>query len=752
MFVAQGELLILIFITLLRQTVPVAAHKGIWRRVEAVSGREAVLPCEVGTSEASDMVYVVLWYRNGDKEPIYSFDNRPGRLQASEDRHTIKSDVLQGRVNFRPGLLPALHIKPVMTHDQANYTCRVDFRIASSRRTHLSLQVVVPPEEPVLRVGGQRVTDSVLGPLQEESPLAITCSVAGGVPPPSLIWMRHKQILDDLVESRSAALTVNQLSIGRLTRTFHNARLTCLAANNNVTTPVQASITVTMNLRPVVTKLEAHPKGLRVGRDYEITCTTAGSRPHPNITWTLGNIASVTPLPAHTEHGVNKSTSTVRITAARRHHGQRLTCTALNPLYPAYPLSDSILLNVTYPPIATIELGRGVTSVVKEGEDVYFNCNVDSNPPTYKISWYHKGVPIYHGPDKVVLLIGNNLALRAVTRHQAGPYVCSASNVEGDAHSSPLNLSVNYAPVCRDEDESHGTVESSAGPSKVYATGLGQYINVSCEVKASPTDVRYSWVFNNSVTSERLPGDQVFTTADGRSIVRFLARAHKDYGTLQCWAENAVGRMTTPCLFHVVPAGRPERPVGCAVVNKTYDSLAVGCTAGFDGGVEQTFLAKVFEAVTGRSQVNVSARWPNFTLEGLTPGLDYVIQVMARNSLGESPPVKLEAFTYKMAENRMRDEQVEEELRSSGAVAGALLASIIVVVVLLVVLALIARCIWTRRRLGGLGESNRRKGRGYAPPDKPGNISDDEDIQFEVPTISLEAHRDPITHIADQAL
>lgn len=51
--------------------------------------------------------------------------------------------------------------------------------------------------------------------------------------------------------------------------------------------------------------------------------------------------------------------------------------------------------------------------------------------------------------------------------------------------------------------------------------------------------------------------------------------------------------------------------------------------------------------------MNVSSRWPNFTLEGLTPGLDYIIQVMARNSLGNSDPVRLEAFTYKMAENRM---------------------------------------------------------------------------------------------------
>lgn len=62
---------------------------------------------------------------------------------------------------------------------------------------------------------------------------------------------------------------------------------------------------------------------------------------------------------------------------------------------------------------------------------------------------------------------------------------------------------------------------------------------------------------------------------------------------------------------------------------------------------------QVYEAVTGRSQVNMSSPWPRFTLEGLTPGLDYVIRVSARNSLGHSPPVRLEAFTYKLAANTM---------------------------------------------------------------------------------------------------
>ena len=65
----------------------------------------------------------------------FSYDNRPRSLQAAGDRrHIIQSSKLQGRVNFLPGAVPALHIKPVLRGDEANYTCRVDFRIGKYKQ------------------------------------------------------------------------------------------------------------------------------------------------------------------------------------------------------------------------------------------------------------------------------------------------------------------------------------------------------------------------------------------------------------------------------------------------------------------------------------------------------------------------------------------------------------------------------------------------------------------------------------------
>ena len=62
---------------------------------------------------------------------------------------------------------------------------------------------------------------------------------------------------------------------------------------------------------------------------------------------------------------------------------------------------------------------------------------------------------------------------------------------------------------------------------------------------------------------------------------------------------------------------------------------------------------QAYEAVTGKNQVNLTSPTPRFVLGGLNPGLDYVVLVTATNRMGESEARRMEAVTYKMAENRM---------------------------------------------------------------------------------------------------
>lgn len=112
------------------------------------------------------------------------------------------------------------------------------------------------------------------------------------------------------------------------------------------------------------------------------------------------------------------------------------------------------------------------------------------------------------------------------------------------------------------------------------------------------------------------------------SAVTYLPQSDSDIVTLACWAMNAVGRQSLPCLVHILPArkymfsfihyinincfghllkpqnyglsrsplGVPEPPRSCELRNDS--NLEVVCQAGNDGGLQQHF---VLEAVGATS-------------------------------------------------------------------------------------------------------------------------------------------------------
>lgn len=53
-----------------------------------------------------------------------------------------------------------------------------------------------------------------------------------------------------------------------------------------------------------------------------------------------------------------------------------------------------------------------------------------------------------------------------------------------------------------------------------------------------------------------------------------------DFGTIMCWADNAVGQQKEPCVFHLIAAGKPDMPYNCTLVNQTSESLEVDCAEG----------------------------------------------------------------------------------------------------------------------------------------------------------------------------
>lgn len=341
-------------------------------------------------------------------------------------------------------------------------------------------------------------------------------------------------------------------------------------------------------------------------------------------------------------------------------------------------------------PLVTLELGTTLNgTAVREGDDVYFECDIKSNPWVHEISWKHdasifqlrlasllifvskQGRRLFNDQHRGVIITNQSLVLRSVTRTWSGTYTCVGRNREGDGESEPLELDVKckyrltvstslthhfpVAPVCR------------PGQTKEFAVAEEETVRVSCEVEADPAAVAFTWVFENEAGSVEMPSNQAAVEGT-RSTMRYTPVDEMDYGTLTCWGRNEIGKQREPCVYLLNPAGegrrrrrrakssgrflsgKPDSPYNCSIVDRTSDGLDAECFEGFDGGLPRSFVVEVYDSESGKLVGNVTSSVPLFTVRDLEPGTDYEVVLYAANPKGRSPAVRLQSSTLKSTE------------------------------------------------------------------------------------------------------
>ncbi|KAJ6637897.1 Peroxidasin like, partial [Pseudolycoriella hygida] len=85
-----------------------------------------------------------------------------------------------------------------------------------------------------------------------------------------------------------------------------------------------------------------------------------------------------------------------------------------------------------YLPIVALKMGPTLNPEnIKEGDGVYFECDIKSNPKPYKMTWFHNGTELHQNVASGIILSDQSLVLQSVTRASAGDYNCLAANTEG---------------------------------------------------------------------------------------------------------------------------------------------------------------------------------------------------------------------------------------------------------------------------------------------------------------------------------
>ncbi|XP_050688401.1 hemicentin-2-like isoform X2 [Eriocheir sinensis] len=600
-----------------------------------VAGSRARLPCLASHDGQPHKPSLVLWYKDRARFPFYTLD-----LRDEGEQQEFVSPGVRGRASS--GVSGAyLTLDPLHLRDS-----------------------VAPSHLTVLDTQQQRIVTGQLGPLTEGEALSLVCVAAGGWPAPEVTWWRGSTLLHNITTTvlgydgpppavpaptqlpsaagaGTGALTRQvraELSIPSITRDYVQSNLTCRASNTNLTQPLVVSLALLLHLRPKTVNIQLPESPLVAGQRVGLECVALGAHPAATLTWTKTSArgTSATPLRAPTNHAAGRSSSLLMLRPEPEDNGSTLTCAARNPRLDGAALTTTIRLDVVYAPRVRIRIGSNLAALpITEGSDIYFECEVTSNPPAKQVIWHRNGEPLNSDRQKGVLVSNRNLVLQTVPRSAAGNYTCSAANRYGTTTSNPLPMTVMYTPVC------------VARP-RTVAVGEGETARLACHVEAEPDDqLSFTWVFNNTLDTVHVSHHRL-SPLRGQSILDYTPRSTRDYGTLSCWAANALGTQADPCRFTVIEAGPPDNVGNCDLLNLTVASLEVACTAGRDGGRPQWFVAQVYEPTTHRLLATLEEATPRFRVDDLTPGQDYLITVMAVNDKGASRPVEISAVRLKM--------------------------------------------------------------------------------------------------------
>ncbi|XP_035207453.1 nephrin-like [Stegodyphus dumicola] len=596
---------------------------------EAVAGGEAYLPCNFTLPSDPELVSLMLWYRDQERVPIYTLDFRKGTRD--NPKHFPVAAYAERSYFDVSKTPPTIRLDSVSIEDEGYYRCNIEFRRSRTVVRIVKLNIIIPSRSVLIMDDrGQRLK-GLAGPYDEGAYLALLCEADGGSPSPSVTWWRNKSLLDDTFNQASQSYIRNELVILELRRSDLLVELTCQASNTNLTKPLSESIQIDLNLRPLYVRITTLHRPLKAGDELRLNCETSGSRPPAKISWWLDN-KRIQSGKESIPNSRNITYSSLTLRPGVDDNGKMVVCKAENPALQHAVMQDTWYLNVHFPPEVYLQLGANIKySTIKEGNDVYLECTIRSNPPVTELIWLFEGRNFYGNSSVGIIISNQSLVLQKVKKEHRGRYRCIATNSEGEGESSDLFLEVRYAPTCK------------SGQRDLYGVAREETVNISCEVDSDPSDVTFRWTLNNSIESTELHN---FKSNGPLSVITYTPKTMGDYGSLLCWGRNSVAEQKEPCFVRIIPAGPPDPVRNCVVVNQSHSWLLVECEAGYSNGLQQKFHLDVYNSAVDHLQVNLTSNdVPSFSVHDLPPGTPFVLVVYASNEKGKSNSLAIVGHT-----------------------------------------------------------------------------------------------------------
>uniref|UniRef100_A0A3Q1FIV5 Neural cell adhesion molecule 1b n=1 Tax=Acanthochromis polyacanthus TaxID=80966 RepID=A0A3Q1FIV5_9TELE len=464
----------------------------------------------------------------------------------------------------------------------------------------------------------------------------IICDVISS-PPPTVLWKYKGTKIQMEKDVRFKVLSNNHLQIRGIKKTDEGL-YTCegrLMARGEIDLRV---IKVVVNVLPTIRIWQSEVNATAdVGQPTMLTCAVDGY-PEPMVTWTRNEVD----LEAGEKYSFNEDGSEMTIMDVTKLDEGEYTCIAKNK---AGEAEQELSLRVFVKPKITYIVNQSTSEME---EQVTLTCEA-SGDPTPTISWSYGDHASWTRPEQHKSLDGNvvvrsdarvsSLTLKYVKYTDAGQYLCTARSAIGEDYQTAY-LEVRYAPKI------HGTVA-------VY-TWEGNPVNISCEVKAFPSDVSIVWLRDGlQLPNSNTTNIKIFRSPSA-SYLQVHTPSENDFGSYNCTASNEMGTESKeflliqaevpspPSIDEVRPFsttaqiqfGEPDSTGGVPVLKYRAEWRMRG-----RGG----WVHKVFEVQDGSIG--------EVTITGLKPETGYEVKMSAINGKGEGESSPAEVFKTEPVRN-----------------------------------------------------------------------------------------------------
>nr|QRF78293.1 Nephrin [Halicryptus spinulosus] len=556
----------------------------------------------------------------------------------------------------------------------ANYSCRASNRATKAPLVaYISLTVHFPPysvdvsSDPAIATAGNSVK--------------LLCQSASSNPAAEITWLRNGRLVagstSDTVEGLFGGEMTNSYMLINLTEADDQSVITCRAKNQILEHTAYQDVTLNVQYKPVFSASIPTSIDVIEGAPLIVNYSAKGNPLDITYKWKKDGDKFTEIKGGLGEDHIHTENHVFKIFSAYKNDTGEYMLVGKNSVGST---SQSIKINVMFP-AKVIHTTAKVT--VKQGETAALECRCEGNPlPETIIAWSRENYDM----SRAQITPGDNsvLTIPDVTKDDAGMFVCNAFNGIGEHSAAHLDLVVQFRPII---DQSPRFAKS--------ASENGETARLLCIAQGHP-DVSFVWTRGGARVNRSLEKfDMEFRKYDSthyESILLVHTVTPIDYGEYTCMAQNALGTHKTT--VRLMGTSRPDPPYAVTVVEKTFNSIKLTWTAGFDGGLRQVFRVRYRQATAPEVYHYIDVHPSNateFNIPGLERNSVYQLSVMAYNKLGDSG-YQTEEVTAKTASEIPAEEGILGIRRGSTkmpillivaiSVAGAILLAINIMLII----------------------------------------------------------------------